>query len=199
MRTSASRLVQGGATRIWVLGFMALLVMAAPASGAKLKHLGRPAQHVGQSGTCGSCNELQLGTAPSSPSYVVPRGHWTIVSWKAHGNHDGRGKAQLRIYRPTNVDGQYKLVKESDVEGFPAGEITKHKAHIRVRKGDHLGLTGVGAFATVYESGKPADLEGGPACGPYGVGTFVGTSTACPLFTAAEDRVNVAVTLKRRG
>jgi hypothetical protein len=173
--------------------------MAAPASGAKLKHLGRPAQHVGPNATCGGCNELQLETALSSPSYVVPRGHWTIVSWKAHGIHDGRSKAELRIYRPTGVDGQYKLVKESDVEGFPAGEITKHKAHFRVRKGDHLGLTGVGEFATVYSSGKLADVEGGPSCGFFGVGTNIGTGTACPLSTSAGARVNVAVTLKRRG
>jgi hypothetical protein len=175
------------------------LLMAASASGATFKHLGAPAPHVGSNGSCGSCNELQLETAASSPSYVVPHGRWTIVSWKSHGNHDDHGQAVLRVYRPTNVGGQYKLVKESDVEGFPPGEVTKHKAHIRVRKGDHLGLTGVGTFPTVYSSGKAGDIEGGPSCGPYGVGTFVGTSTGCPLFTATEARVNVAVTLKRRG
>jgi hypothetical protein len=205
MRTSASRLVLGRATSISALGLVALLVIAAPASGAKFKDLGKPARHIGPGESCTNCNEMQLETAPSSPSYVVPRGRWTIVSWKAHGNHDDPGKARLRIYRPTAVDGQFKIVVESKITRFPAGQITKHKARteqggrIHVRKGDHLGMVGVGLMATLYETGKAGDVAAGTTGGYPPLGSSVGTATTWPLSTSPEHRVNVAVTLKRRG
>ena len=173
---------------------------ASPAGAAKFKELGKPARHVGNGGSCGTCNAFQLETAPATPSYVVPNGDWTIVSWKAHGLKKGKSKARLRIYRPsTSVQDQFEIVAESHVERFRARRITEHRTRIPVQSGDHLGIVGVGDFASSYD-GRDADSTGQPTgCIFPTVGFTVGGAGAdCGTNVIGGARVNVGVTLKRR-
>jgi hypothetical protein len=187
-----------------VLGALVLvgaLAVAAPASGAKFKQLGKPASKVGAGESCGTCDTFQFETAPSSPSYVVPKGKWKIVAWKAHGlkKGEGKSKARLRIYRPTAVVDQYEIVSESGIESFPAGEITRHRTRIKVKKGDHLGIVGVGEFASSVDSSRFADTAGAPTgCAPTVGVTVGGVGADCALSTFASSRVNVGATLKKR-
>jgi hypothetical protein len=191
---------------IWkgVLGAVVLvgaLAVAAPASGAKFKQIGKAASHIGSGESCGGCNAFQVETAPSSPSYVVPKGEWKIVAWKAHGLKEGEGnsKARLRIYRPTGVTDQYEIVAESGIEKFPDGEITRHRVRIKVEKGDHLGIVGVGDFASGYDTGKDNDEYGIPTgCMFPTIGFTVGGGGDCGLSTTAGSRVNAGATLKKR-
>ena len=183
-----------------LLALVGVLALAAPAGAAKFKDLGKPARHVGNGESCGSCNTFQLETAPSTPSYVVPNGDWKIISWKAHGLKKGKSKARLRIYRPSDsVQDQFEIVAQSDVERFRAGQITEHRASIPVEPGDHLGIVGVGDFASSYD-GKDGDTTGQPAgCIFPTIGFTVGGAGAdCTMNTIGKARVNVGVTLKRR-
>jgi hypothetical protein len=76
-----------------VLGL--LLFAAAPASAAKIKHIGRVAPSGAAPGNCGSCEAFSFSTAASSPSYVVPQGRWRIISWAAQGNTADPAHARL--------------------------------------------------------------------------------------------------------
>ena len=178
------------------LALVAALVFAAPSSAAKFKELGKAGRHINAGESCGNCNGFQVETAPSSPSYIVPKGRWKIVAWEAAGNKHGVGHALLRIYRPTGVSNQYEIVKESDSKKFPADEITEHKASIRVRKGDHLGLVGAGGDFPTFWDGKSGDISGHPTSCFASVGSTVGGGGTCGLGTFNNSRVNVAVTLK---
>lgn len=94
---------------------------------------------------------LQLATAPSSPSYVVPF-DGTITSWSVQGVSQP-GTAQLQVYRPL-APNQWRLVAESAVKQVPANVVTTFSARIPVRQGDILGRTGLGC---VYTSTVSAD------------------------------------------
>lgn len=174
---------------------------AAPAGAAKFKELGKPARHVGAGGSCGSCNGFQVESGPSTPSYVVPNGDWKVIAWRSHGNKEGMAKARLRIYRPTGVTDQYEIAKESAIKRFPEGKITERRLRMRVRPGDHLGVVGVEDFPTVYD-GRNGDTTGHPT-GCIGitpmVGDTVGGGGDCALDILNTRRVNIGVTLKRRG
>jgi hypothetical protein len=190
-------------TGIVALALVGGLVLAGPTGAAKFKQLGKVAPNPGAGETCGDCNTFQFATAPTSPSYVVPKGKWKIVSWRAAGPHpsDGAGHARLRIYRPTGVTDQFKIVKESDDELFPAGKVKEHKTKIRVRKGDHLGIRSVGSMLTSYDSNKGQDVMGAPAACSLSVGSTIGpegSGSDCDLNEFGFSRTNVAVTLKRR-
>ena len=183
-----------------LLALVGVLAFAAPSGAARFKDIGKPARRVGNGESCGSCNAFQLETAPSTPSYVVPNGDWKIISWKAHGLKKGRSKARLRIYRPsTSVQDQFEIVAESDLERFPAGKVTSHRTRIRVKPGDHLGIVGIGDFASSYD-GRDGDSTGQPAgCVFPTVGSTVGGAGAdCTNNILGFARVNVGVTLKRR-
>ena len=173
------------------------LVTAGPASALKL---GKPAPDVDPGETCVSCNAFQLKTAPSSPSYVVPSGHWKIKSWEAAGNPVAQGEARLLIYRRTGVAHQYKLVAGSDSEQFPPGVITEHSAAINVKGGDRLGTSGGGEFPTTYTSSKLKDVKGTATnCGSLTIGDTVGGGGDCDLDKTGKARVNVGVRIRPRG
>jgi hypothetical protein len=191
---------QGIKAGVVLLALVGVVAVAAPAGGAKFRQLGKVAPKVGAGDACGDCDAFQFSTAPASPSYVVPKGKWTIVSWKAAGLKNDVGHARLRIFRPTGVNDQFEIVTESDKERFPAGKVKEHDTRLRVRKGDHLGISSVGDMATSYDTNKFEDITGGAsACS--GVGDTVGpmgSGSTCTLSKFEFSRTNVAVTLKRR-
>jgi hypothetical protein len=179
-----------------IAALAAMCVLAAPA-GAKIR-LGKVAPSGADPGSCTSCEAFALDNAPASPSYVVPHGHWKIVSWRAQGDTDNTAQARLRIYRPTQTDGRFRLLDQSGAKHFPAGKSSGHKTHIRVRAGDLLGIETLGSMPIVYyHPTRSGDETGSPTCDPQ-VGDEVGAGTGCTLNTITNSRVNVAATLKRR-
>jgi hypothetical protein len=171
-----------------------------PASGGKTRQLGKPAPKVTPGQECGTCNSFQIGTAPESPSYKVPRGKWRIIAWKAAGlaKGEGRSKARLRIYRPTGVTDQFKIIAQSDIESFAADKVTEHRTRIRVKKGDRLGIVGSGDFANLYDTGNTEDVRGTPTNCAAQVGSTVGGGGDCDLIVNTNRRLNVGATIKRR-
>jgi hypothetical protein len=182
---------------LWTVLLTAFVVTVAPASATKVK-LGKVAPSGAFPGSCSDCEAFAVQTDPASPSYVVPTGRWTIISWRAQGDPVGDAHARLRIYRPGDVSGRYKLVAQSHSELVPGGTKPGHDARIRVRGGDLLGIESIGVMPIVYETGLVADEFAQPTCEPQ-VGDSVGAGTACSLITSTGRRVNAAATLKSRG
>jgi hypothetical protein len=174
------------------------LLGAVPAGAAQSRTIGKAAPVGASPGSCGNCEAFAFATAPESPSYAVPKGRWKIVSWKAAGDETDPAQARLGIYRPSATAGQFKLVKETAFKNFQGGVKTSHKANIRVRRGDVIGIETNGSMPIVYDSTRDADQTASPTCQPQ-VGDQVGTGTLCPTNTSSSRRVNVAATLKRRG
>jgi hypothetical protein len=137
--------------------------------------------------------------AAGSPSYRVPKGKWRIIKWSAQGGGTADGSARLRVYRKTGVDGQYKLVKESDQETIAADGHPRRETSLRVRHGDMLGITTNGGAPARF--GAPAadgDIEGIVNCDPTGPGFLVGTGTACAVSESPFGRANVWAKLEKR-
>jgi len=177
---------------------LGVLVGSAPAGAAKFKTIGKAAPVGGSPGSCGGCEAFSLDTAAASPSYVVPKGRWTIVSWKAAGDETDNGQARLRIYRPLAVAGRFELVRETAFKDFPGGVKTSHKTHIRVRRGDVIGIETGASMPIVYDTTRAADEIATLTCQPQ-IGDDVGPGTSCDTNTMSSRRVNVAAKLKRRG
>jgi hypothetical protein len=187
-------------TRRWIgiaIVLAAMCVIAVPADAAKIR-LGQVAPSGAFPGSCGGeCDAFALDTAPASPSYVVPRGRWTVVSWRAQADPSVPGEARLRIYRPTQVDGRFRLFAQTRTRPFPAGTISVYRAHIRVRGGDLLGIGTLTTIPLVYQTPNAGDEIADPTCTPQ-VGDPVGAGTSCALTQTTGRRVNIAATLRRR-
>jgi hypothetical protein len=151
-------------------------------------------------GGCSSCDVFQLARdkAAGSPSYRVPKGKWRIIKWSAQGGGTAAGSARLRVYRETDVDGQYKLVKESDEETIPADGHPRRETSLRVRHGDMLGLTTDGGAPAGFNSTADGDIDGLVGCDPTGPGFLVGMGTACAVFESPSERANVWAKLEKR-
>jgi len=145
-------------------------------------------------GGCTSCEVFQGSTALGQPSYVVPHGNWTITSWRAQGGGTAAGHAKLRIYRPTNVAGQFKLLAESALMTIPKNGHPSFTVSIAVRGGDLLGIQTVDNLPSAYSSGVSGDNSSTVPCGPT-VGQRVGAETSCALGVITTELANVKVTL----
>jgi hypothetical protein len=129
--------------------FVVSLVAAAPALAAPVTIGSVTGSHGAPAVQCISA--LQLATAPSSPSYVVPF-DGTITSWSVQGTAQA-APVQLQVYRPVGPN-QWRLVAETPVRTAAANVVSTFSAKIAVKAGDILGRTGLGC---VYTSGVPAD------------------------------------------
>jgi hypothetical protein len=173
------------------------LLFAAPASAHKLT-LGKAAPFGAFPGDCGNCEAFETDTAASSPSYAVPKGKWKIVSWKATGSTTKNADAKLRVYRPTDVKGQYELIAESDQEAIAKNTRPSHDTRIRVKHGDLLGIRTSGFLPIVYQTDKVGDEITAPfGCTPV-VGDLVGTGAGCATSSTAGRRANIAAKLVKR-
>jgi hypothetical protein len=175
------------------LSATAALSLAASSAGARgLGHVAPPG-----AGGCTNCQALALHTAPSSPSYVVPHGRWKVTSWSVRGHAIDDAAARLLVYRRTSTPGAYRLLAESRKRKVAAGSAPTFSSSIRVRRGDRLGIQGIGHIPVRYDS-TLQDQIGVFTCYP-GPGQIVGTGTACPLdISGGGARINVAATIKRR-
>ena len=171
----------------------AALSLPAPAAAATIGSIAPP----GLTGGCGNCDGIQAATAPfpSSPSYAVPTGRWTITSWRAMGDDTVSGQLQLRIYRPTGVVDQWTLVAQTGLETFAPNVPTAHPASLSVKAGDVLGLTtGPNVIdGTPYFYGGVAgdEMKGLPGITPA-IGGVYGPDG---LGSNPEERLNVEATL----
>jgi hypothetical protein len=152
---------------VFLIGLLAAAAILAPSASAAVVQLGGLAP-PGSTGSCGQCSQLQLKTAPGSPSYVVPPGTWTLTSWSVRGG-DEEGVVALRIYRPTGVPGQYRVLATTTVEPIPAGVVSVFPAAIPVQPGDTVGIeTGLvpTGYPPNYKTSDTADVNGGVTGNP---------------------------------
>ena len=103
-----------------LLGFTLALAVA-PAAQAETFAIGELAA-PGISGGCGFCTSFQLETAPGTPGYVVPPGHWTLSSWSGQGGATG-GDVRLDVFRPGPEPGQFMLLAHSPYENVPKATV----------------------------------------------------------------------------
>jgi hypothetical protein len=119
-----------------------MLLVASGASAASVQ-IGQLAPATTDGG-CDDCTNLQVETVSPAPSYEVPAGSWSVTSWSAQGGLKG-GSVKLRIFRPTAIPGQFRLIAETPLETIAAATIATFPAEIPVEPGDRLGLeTGPG-------------------------------------------------------
>jgi hypothetical protein len=178
------------------LATCAATLLLAPAAGAvTLGHVAPASSPVGD--LCGGCHGFQAHTASSSPSYKVPAGKWTISSWRTRNITASPVGARLWVFRPTSKKGQYRLVGRSDRESIPAHRAPSFTTHVRVRRGDRLGIDTFGHTIFVYDSAEAGDITKAPECNPS-LGQSVGGGTSCSTFTEGMNLVNVSATAHRR-
>jgi hypothetical protein len=172
--------------------------LSATIAKAGLKHIGRtapPCPHGCPFGPPGSPTQrgLALHSAPGSPSYVVPHGHWRISSWQVRGG--GMGSAQrLLVYRRTATAGQYRLIAETAKEIVPPEDLATFAGSIRVRGGDRLGLETTGGMPAYFTGLAQDKIASMPCLAP--LGKPIGAGTGCPLDPTSGGLLNLAATLK---
>jgi hypothetical protein len=170
----------------------------APSAWATTATIGQAAP-APSNNTCDQCSQFQLGTAPGTPSYVVPPtpasgNPWTLTSWSARGGAAG-GSLQLHLWRPTTTAGEFRLVAASDSATLPAGEISSVAANIPVQPGDVLGLrTGSDGVPANYDAASSDSTFG--VFGDPAVGQTAGAPTSDLMgATGTGLRLNIAASL----
>jgi hypothetical protein len=183
-------------TAVAITALAGLLLFAAGASAASVQ-IGQLAP-ANAAGGCDECTNLQVETVAPAPSYEVPAGSWTLTSWSAQGGLKG-GSVKLRIFRPTAVPGQFRLVAETPLETIAPATIATFPTQIAVEPGDRLGLeTGPDAGEPNYYpsnySAPLGDREYGVVGAPK-VGQTVGTGGEFEVGSSGGHLLNIAATL----
>jgi hypothetical protein len=171
----------------------ALLLIASSAGPARAATV--TLGQVAPQGTTGSTTNIttfQYSSAPTSPSYVVPAGNWTVTSWSSEAGTT-TSLARLRIIRP--VGNHVTIVAETSDQSIPANTNGPFPTNLPVQEGDLIG----------FQTGNPAGN-----IAPYYPGQFgdtaeyilgaaqVGDSACGSMFacaTATSSLTNVSVTL----
>jgi hypothetical protein len=186
--------VPAGALVIAALAVMLFLVPSASAASVQLGQLA-PAN---TDGGCDACTNLQVETVSPAPSYEVPGGDWSLTSWSAQGGLKG-GSVKLRIFRPTAIPGQFRLVAETPLETIAPATIATFPAEIPVEPGDRLGLeTGPGTGGPNYYPSTYSAPLGNRQDGVVGapkVGQTVGTGGEFEVGNSGGRLLNIAATL----
>jgi hypothetical protein len=165
--------------------------LAPSTAGAVTVTLGRVAPQ-GTTSTTTNATVFQSASAPTSPSYAVPAGNWTVTSWSSEaGTTDSM--ARLRIVRP--VGGHVTIVAESGDQSIPANTNGPFPTNLPVQAGDLIGIkTGnpAGNIAPNYpgQTGDTAQLIlGAASLGDSACGSMFACSAANSSLT------NISVTL----
>jgi len=179
----------GATAKFLIMVVTGLAILATPASAATIT-LGAPAPAA--PGACAGCSTFQYATGTSSPSYTVPAGDWTVMSWTVRGS-GFLGSAQLRIFRETATPDLYVVVADSASETVPANTTPTFATSIPVQPGDVIGLRTGNDIQPNY-AGNTGDLIasvlGDPAVGQTtGPGGDTSYATNSPFLT------NVGATL----
>jgi hypothetical protein len=173
-----------------------MLFLAAGASAATVQ-LGQLAP-ASTDGGCNACTNLQVETVSPAPSYEVPAGDWSLTSWSAQGGLKG-GSVKLRIFRPTAIPGQFRLVAETPLETIAPATIATFPAEIPVEPGDRLGLeTGPDTGSPNYYPSTYSAPLGNRQDGVIGapaVGQTVGTGGEFEVGNSGGRLLNIAATL----
>jgi len=186
----------------WILKRLPVAVVAAAllgvpsGAGAATATLGAVAP-ANTPANCSACTDFQLTTHPSSPSYIVPAGSWTITSWSARGRPagGGNGTGRLRVFRPVGTN-LYRVVAESTDATIAENAAPSIPTSLPVQQGDLIGLrTGsVSPVVDYYASPLPGDAIAG-ALGDPAPGQTVGPGGDYPSFTDSPFRINVSAVL----
>jgi hypothetical protein len=179
-----------------IASFAGMLLLASGASAATVQ-IGQLAPSSTDGG-CIDCTNLQVETVSPAPSYEVPAGSWTLTSWSAQGGLKG-GSVKLRIFRPTAIPGQFRLVAESPLETIAAATIAIFPAEIPVEPGDRLGLQtgpgigGINDYPSTYSAPLGNRQDG--VVGVPTVGQTVGTGGEFEVGNSGGHLLNIAATL----
>lgn len=178
-----------------LLGFTLALAVA-PAAQAETITIGELAA-PGTSGGCSYCTSFQLETAPGTPGYVVPPGHWTLSSWSGQGGSTG-GEVRLDVFRPGPEPGQFTLLAHSAYENVPKATVMVFPVSIPVEGGDLIGMTtgAAGEYPITTSTLDLNDVSMG-VTGTPADGEISGPGGAYPTSTFAGRRRNIAATLNR--
>jgi hypothetical protein len=146
----------------------------------------------GSSTSCIDCSSFTYSTNPASPSYAVPAGNWTVISWSTQGGTTG-GPVSLQAYRPTGVTDQWRLIAVSAEQTIAANTAPAIATSLPVQGGDVLGMRATNV-PRVY-AGNPGDQIGN-VIGDPAVGQTTGSGGDFE-FAFAGGLLNMAATLLR--
>jgi hypothetical protein len=128
-----------------------------------------------------------------APSYVVPAGHWVIVSWSHRANSAVGRDLGVRVWRATATVGSYTLVGGGSLRVLTPGGINTFRERISVGGGDLLGLRvgAGGGSACEFTAGAGNSVRHGAAASEPPSG-----STATLSSVLASKRLNVTARLE---
>ena len=128
-----------------------------------------------------------------APSYVVPAGHWVIVSWSHRANSAVGRDLGVRLWRATATVGSYTLAGGGSLRVLTPGGINTFRERIPVGGGDLLGLrVGAGGGAACeFTAAAGNSVRYGAAASEPPPG-----STATLPSTLAPRRLNVSARLE---
>ena len=160
---------------------------------------------AGSSSMCLSCQMIQLGTDPAAPSYAVPSGNWTVVSWSTQAGTMTAGNVRLMVWRATSTAGQYQMVGASPFQLVSPNSAPSVPVSIPVQGGDLLGRSSgnpSGDIPTTYASFYSSDSYAGVQTGSLvqvgeTAGPTVPPSTYHLAAPSSNTRLNIAATLSR--
>ncbi|MGD0386914.1 MAG: PKD domain-containing protein [Solirubrobacteraceae bacterium] len=138
----------------------------APVAEAATIQIGQTAApNTGNGGGCSYCEDLQVSTDPSTPSYAVPAGDGGVItSWSVLGAPSGTSgpfDAWLLVFSPASPQGDFSFVAESAEENPPAdGEAHSYPTSIVVQPGDVIGLEYTDVPAYFSDSGPAGNVVG---------------------------------------
>ena len=186
----------GGAAIAFVAALALSAVLSASGAAAATVSLGQLGSPKATAGGCTSCTSFQPGTEKSSHSYTVPAGNWTITSWSAQAG-TAKADVKLRVFRPTGVAGQYRIVADSAMKTLKAAQKGTFPVQIPVVPGDILGLeTGpIGTYPLVASSKAGEFFTGVLGFPPVGATVGPGGEFATGGPEEQAGHLNIAATL----
>ncbi len=125
---------------------------------------------------------VQATTGPSAPSYAIPTGAHTLTRWSTQGGLDA-GPAELEVWRPTAVAGDFVLIGLSNVETPLRNEQNSFALHppIPVQGGDVLGIRFI-------DTHNPYGEGGGDCLQPWPTGNTVLANPSSPSPSLGETK-----------
>jgi hypothetical protein len=104
--------------------------------------------------SCTGGSSLVQSAVAGTGSYVVPAGHWVIVSWSHRANTVAGRQMGLRLWRSTSSASAYTLVAAGALRVLNAGGINTTYERIPVSGGELLGIRlGNGGSSCTFTAG----------------------------------------------
>ena len=164
---AVSSTARAASTRLGSIALVTASVWALLAAGAQAApiSLGQTSSTGIECTTAYPYTEIQTASA-ESPSYTVPEGGGTIISWSHDANASTKTQLRLKVYRPTAEPNKFTLIGESALETIVPNQLNTFPTQIPVQAGDVLGYTRTAnsemrcLFSTASSGDTVADAPG---------------------------------------